>query len=194
MLIGEAVSAFRKGNLVPPELAGVLLVVIGLVALVGLILSWRWEKLAGAMLELRWQQPWVPTSPSTPAETTSWPGQWSGYRFSFPGCSSLMPGGFQGKLARLKTKLPSLTLKRGGHRGKSHKSPHLYAEKALQWCGLHRISLTLRSKKLRLMTGDNRRAVSAPCPVPATEITSSPVRTSPLSAAIRVTSQATFTP
>lgn len=50
MLIGEAVSAFRKGDFVPPELAGVLLVVIGLVALAGLILSWRWEKLAGIML------------------------------------------------------------------------------------------------------------------------------------------------
>jgi CHASE2 domain-containing sensor protein len=50
MLIGEAVIAFRKGEFVPPELAGILLVVIGLVALAGLILSWRWEKLAGIML------------------------------------------------------------------------------------------------------------------------------------------------
>jgi CHASE2 domain-containing sensor protein len=50
MLIGEAVIAFRKGEFVQPELAGVLLVVIGLVALAGLILSWRWEKLAGIML------------------------------------------------------------------------------------------------------------------------------------------------
>jgi hypothetical protein len=50
MLIGEAFSTFRKGDFVQPELAGVLLVVIGLVALAGLILSWRWEKLAGVMM------------------------------------------------------------------------------------------------------------------------------------------------
>ena len=50
MLIGEAVSAFREGDFVRPEPAGILLVVIGLVALVGLILSWRNERLAGIML------------------------------------------------------------------------------------------------------------------------------------------------
>jgi F0F1-type ATP synthase membrane subunit c/vacuolar-type H+-ATPase subunit K len=50
MLIGEAVSEFLNGDFVRPELAGVLLVVIGLVALVGLILSWRNERLAGIML------------------------------------------------------------------------------------------------------------------------------------------------
>jgi hypothetical protein len=50
MLIGEAVSEFLKGGFVRPETAGVLLVVIGLVALVGLILSWRNERVAGIML------------------------------------------------------------------------------------------------------------------------------------------------
>jgi hypothetical protein len=50
MLIWEPVSTFRKGDFVQPELAGVLLVVIGLVALTALILSWRWEKLAGIIL------------------------------------------------------------------------------------------------------------------------------------------------
>ena len=50
MLIGEAVSGFLAGSFTPPELAGILLVVIGVVALVGLILSWRNERLAGIML------------------------------------------------------------------------------------------------------------------------------------------------
>lgn len=50
MLIGEAVSAFLNGEFTRPEPAGVLLVVIGLVALAGLILSWRNERLAGVML------------------------------------------------------------------------------------------------------------------------------------------------
>jgi hypothetical protein len=50
MLIGEAVSGFLAGGFVRPELAGILLVVIGVVALVGLILSWRNERLAGIML------------------------------------------------------------------------------------------------------------------------------------------------
>ena len=50
MLIGEAVSGFLMGGFVRPELAGILLVVIGVVALVSLILSWRNERLTGIML------------------------------------------------------------------------------------------------------------------------------------------------
>ena len=50
MLIGEAVSGFLAGGFVRPELAGILLVVIGVVALMGLVLSWRNEQLAGIML------------------------------------------------------------------------------------------------------------------------------------------------
>ena len=50
MLIGEAVSEFLEGRPIPLEPAGVLLVVIGVVALVGLILSWRQERVAGILL------------------------------------------------------------------------------------------------------------------------------------------------
>ena len=50
MLIGEAVSEFLKGGSVPIEPAGGLLVVIGAVALAGLILSFRYERLGGILL------------------------------------------------------------------------------------------------------------------------------------------------
>ena len=50
MLSGEAVSEFLEGHSVPLEPAGVLLVVIGVVALAGLILSWRQERIAGILL------------------------------------------------------------------------------------------------------------------------------------------------
>jgi len=46
MLIGEAVSEFLEGRPIPLEPAGVLLVV----ALLGLILSWRQELIAGILL------------------------------------------------------------------------------------------------------------------------------------------------
>jgi len=50
MLIGEAISEYLREGFVQPELAGVLLVVIGAVALAGFILSrWR-ERLAGILL------------------------------------------------------------------------------------------------------------------------------------------------
>jgi hypothetical protein len=50
MLIGEAVSEFLEVGSVPLEPAGVLLVVIGVVTLVGINLSWRQERVAGILL------------------------------------------------------------------------------------------------------------------------------------------------
>jgi hypothetical protein len=50
MLIGEAVSEFLEVGSVPLEPAGVLLAVIGMVALAGLILSWWQERIAGILL------------------------------------------------------------------------------------------------------------------------------------------------
>jgi hypothetical protein len=50
MLIGEAVGALLGGGSTPIELAGILLVVIGAVALAGIILSFRYEKLGGILL------------------------------------------------------------------------------------------------------------------------------------------------
>ena len=49
MLIGEAVGALLGGGSTPIELAGILLVVIGAVALAGIILSFRYEKLGGIL-------------------------------------------------------------------------------------------------------------------------------------------------
>jgi hypothetical protein len=49
MLIGEAVGALLGGGSTPIELAGILLVV-GAVALAGIILSFRYEKLGGILL------------------------------------------------------------------------------------------------------------------------------------------------
>jgi len=50
MLIGEAVSEFLETGSVPLEPAGGLLVVIGVVALIGLVLSWRQGRAAGILL------------------------------------------------------------------------------------------------------------------------------------------------
>jgi hypothetical protein len=51
-------------------------------------------------------------------------------------------------------------------------------------CGLQISSLTLRSKKLKLLAGLITSAVSAPWDVPPTDMMSSSVRTSPASAAM----------
>ena len=50
MLIGEAVSELLRGDSAPIELVGILLVLIGAVALAGIILSFRYEKLGGILL------------------------------------------------------------------------------------------------------------------------------------------------
>jgi hypothetical protein len=50
MLIGEAVSSYLKGGFAPPELAGVLLVVIGAAALAGMILTFWRERIGGIIL------------------------------------------------------------------------------------------------------------------------------------------------
>jgi len=50
MLVGEAVSEFRSQGFMTPSLAGSLLVLIGIVALAGFILSWRQDMLAGILL------------------------------------------------------------------------------------------------------------------------------------------------
>jgi len=50
MLVGEAVSDLLRGGQIPIEPAGILLVVIGVVALVGIILSFRYEGLGGILL------------------------------------------------------------------------------------------------------------------------------------------------
>jgi hypothetical protein len=49
MLIGSAVNEFHEG-FGHPELAGVILAVIGIVALVGMILSFRQERTASILL------------------------------------------------------------------------------------------------------------------------------------------------
>jgi len=50
MLVGEAVSEFQKGGLIQPELVGVLLAVIGAVALAGMIVSFWRERVGGILL------------------------------------------------------------------------------------------------------------------------------------------------
>jgi hypothetical protein len=53
MLIGEAVSEFLRGGMAviaPIPLELIIAIAIGIVALAGLILSWRREKLAGIIL------------------------------------------------------------------------------------------------------------------------------------------------
>jgi len=50
MLIGEAASEYLRKGFVLPELAGILLAVIGVVALAGLILTFRRERVGGIML------------------------------------------------------------------------------------------------------------------------------------------------
>ena len=50
MLIGEAVTEFISHGLVMPPLAGGLLVIIGIIALAGCVLSWRRELPAGILL------------------------------------------------------------------------------------------------------------------------------------------------
>ncbi len=87
MLIGKAVIAFRKGEFVQPELEGVLLVVIGLVALAGLILSWRWEKLAGIMLIVVADKGANIATYASRNHVQAW-ATVGGYRFLSPGCSS----------------------------------------------------------------------------------------------------------
>ena len=50
MLIGEAVTEYLREGFILPEIAGILLAVIGIVALVGLILTFRRERVGGIML------------------------------------------------------------------------------------------------------------------------------------------------
>ena len=50
MLIGEAISEFLSLGFVTTSVAGSLLVLIGIVALAGCILSWRQDLLAGVLL------------------------------------------------------------------------------------------------------------------------------------------------
>ena len=50
MLIGEAVTEFISQGLVMPPPAGGLLVIIGIIALAGCVLSWRRELPAGILL------------------------------------------------------------------------------------------------------------------------------------------------
>ena len=50
MLIGEAVSEFLSQGFVSTSIEGVTLVIIGVVALAGCILSWRRDLIAGILL------------------------------------------------------------------------------------------------------------------------------------------------
>ena len=50
MLIGEGVSEFLSHGFVTTSIEGTLLVMIGIVALVGCILSWRRDLIAGILL------------------------------------------------------------------------------------------------------------------------------------------------
>jgi hypothetical protein len=94
MLIGEAVSEFLEVGSVPLEPAGVLLVVIGVVTLVGLNLSWRQERVAGILL--------VACSAALGAHIAAYAARnhalaWAmvGLPSWSPACSFLTPGGFQ---------------------------------------------------------------------------------------------------
>ena len=50
MLIGEALSEYLKEGFVLPELAGVLLAVVGVVSLAGMILTFWRERIGGIIL------------------------------------------------------------------------------------------------------------------------------------------------
>ena len=50
MLVGEAVTEYLREGFVLPELAGILLAVIGIVALAGMIVTFWRERIGGIML------------------------------------------------------------------------------------------------------------------------------------------------
>ena len=84
MLIGEAVTEFISQGLVMPPPAGGLLVIIGIIALAGCVLSWRRELPAGILLVITSAALGGYTSAILQGIIMSWSGQCWGCRISSP--------------------------------------------------------------------------------------------------------------
>ena len=84
MLIGAAVTEFISQGLVMPPLAGGLLVIIGIIALVGCILSWRRELPAGILLVITSAALGAHIGYFAGHNIMPWPGQCWGCHISSP--------------------------------------------------------------------------------------------------------------